>query len=56
MGKFSDEDLKELAKYIASNPAIPFPELTDKQRERIIKEVKEQLAQKENNAKLIVPY
>lgn len=41
--KFSDEDLRELLAYIASNPAFPFPELTPEEREQLIADVMEEL-------------
>lgn len=39
---FSDEDLKALLGYIASNPAILFPTLTKKERENLIRDVLDQ--------------
>jgi antitoxin component of RelBE/YafQ-DinJ toxin-antitoxin module len=39
---FSDEDLRELLEYIASNPAIPFPTLTTKEREDLVRDVLDQ--------------
>lgn len=55
--KFSDEDLKELLAYIASNPAIPFPTLSKEEREELIQKVLEQLDEIEKayrNPKLII--
>lgn len=43
--RYSEEDLKELLAYIASDPAIPFPSLSKKEREELIREVQEQLSE-----------
>lgn len=57
MGKYSKEDLRALLEYISSNPAIPFPNLTKKEREELIKDVLnqlEELKEKELNPKLVI--
>lgn len=55
--KFSDEDLRELLAYIASDPAFPFPELPPKEREKLIKDVIEEMSylERENISKGLKP-
>lgn len=45
---FSDEDLRALLGYIASNPAILFPTLTRKERESLIQDVLDQYDEMHN--------
>lgn len=57
MGKYSKEDLRALLEYIASKPAILFPNLTKTEREKLIKDVMEQAAElelKERNPDLVI--
>lgn len=57
MGKYSREDLKELLEYISSNPAILFPELTEKEKKKVINDVLKQYEEeklKDANPDLII--
>lgn len=45
--RFSDEDLRELLTYIASKPAILFPNLTEDEKAKLISDVLDQLADSE---------
>lgn len=54
---YSDEDLRALLEYIGSDPAIPFPNLTKEERERLIEKVIEQYEEekhKELNPDLVI--
>jgi len=45
---YSQEDLRALLEYMSSNPAIPFPNLTKAERERLIEKVMEQFEEEMN--------
>lgn len=57
MKKYSLEDLRAILEYLSSNPAIPFPELTRAESEKVIADALEQFEEekhKDSNPDLII--